>query len=136
VAGIGCVNQVEIAHLRADAQADLVQYAFGALLAIGAVACWTWYPIRNADWLRAHAGRSPRAWATAQGLVTLPLALAGYAGFWLWTAATGTPFSMPFDPEPQAFFALMLTSPCSRRGSAPCAGTRPASACRPRWPAG
>ena len=54
-----------------------------ALLAIGAVACWTWYPIRNADWLRAHPDRSPRTWATAQGLATLPLAAVGYAGFWL-----------------------------------------------------
>ena len=64
-AGIACVNQVEIAALRADPQADLARYAAGALLAIAAVACWTWYPIRNADWLRAHADRSPRAWATS-----------------------------------------------------------------------
>ena len=82
-AGIGCVNQVEIAALRADPQADVARYAVGALLTVGAVACWTWYPIRNADWLRAHADRSPRAWATAQGLATLPLAALGYALFWL-----------------------------------------------------
>jgi hypothetical protein len=34
--------------------------------------------MRNADWLRAHPDRSPRAWATAQGLATLPLALLGF----------------------------------------------------------
>jgi drug/metabolite transporter (DMT)-like permease len=77
-AGIACVNQVELAHLRADPDADLGRYALGALLAVGAVACWTWYPIRNADWLRAHADRSPRTWATAQGMATLPLAALGY----------------------------------------------------------
>src|SRR6185503_16158713 len=52
-AGIGCVNRSELAALRGDPQADLTRYATGALLAVGAVACWTWYPLRNADWLRA-----------------------------------------------------------------------------------
>jgi drug/metabolite transporter (DMT)-like permease len=107
-AGIGCVNQVELAALRADPQADLARYAAGALLAIGAVACWTWYPIRNADWLRAHAERSPRTWATAQGLATLPLAALGLALFWAWSAASGNPFAMPWGPTPARFVALML----------------------------
>ena len=48
-AGIGCVNQAELDHLRSDPNADLARYALGGLLAVGAVACWTWYPIRNAD---------------------------------------------------------------------------------------
>jgi drug/metabolite transporter (DMT)-like permease len=107
-AGIACVNQVEIAHLRADPQADLGRYAIGALLAVGAVVCWTWYPIRNAAWLRAHPDRPPRGWATAQGLATLPIAAAGYAGLWLWSAASADPFPMPFGPRPQDFVLLML----------------------------
>ncbi len=106
VAGIGCVNQAEIAALRADA--DLVRYATGGLLAIGAVACWTWYPIRNADWLRAHAERSPRAWATAQGLATLPLAAAGFTLFWAWSAVGGNQFTMPLGPTPGLFLGLMF----------------------------
>jgi len=107
-AGIGCVNQVEFEHLRADAQADLARYALGAVLAVAAVACWTWYPIRNADWLRAHPDRSPRTWATAQGLATLPMALAGYLGFWLWNEVSGAGFAMPFGPTPGLFVVLML----------------------------
>jgi drug/metabolite transporter (DMT)-like permease len=107
-AGIACVNQVEIAALRADPQADVGRYAVGALLAIAAVACWTWYPIRNADWLRAHADRSPRAWATAQGLATLPLAALGFALFWAWNAASGSAFAMPFGPTPLLFIGLMF----------------------------
>ena len=107
-AGIACVNQVELARMRADPAADAGRYAVGALLALGAVACWTWYPMRNADWLRAHPGRSPRSWATAQGLATLPLALAGYLGFWAWQAAGGSPFAMPFGPAPAAFVGLMF----------------------------
>ena len=112
-AGIALVNQVEIERLRSDPQADLGAYALGALLALGAVACWTWYPLRNADWLRAHAGgggRHPGTWATAQGLATLPLAGAGFLGFWIWNAASGQAFDMPFGPAPERFVGLMLAT--------------------------
>jgi drug/metabolite transporter (DMT)-like permease len=107
-AGIALVNHVELAALRADTQADLGRYTMGALLAVGALACWTWYPIRNADWLRAHPDRNPRSWATAQGIATLPLALAGTLGFWAWNGATGQAFEMPFGPTPGLFIGLML----------------------------
>jgi len=115
-AGIALVNHVELAQLRADPHADLARYALGGLLAAGAVACWTWYPIRNAEWLRAHPERSPRGWATAQGLMTLPLALIGYAGTWLWNlwidkgavAPGGAGFAMPFGPRAADFIVLMF----------------------------
>ena len=107
-AGIGLVNQVEMQHLRADPDADVTRYALGAVLAVGAVVCWTWYPLRNSEWLRAHPDRSPRGWATAQGLATLPLALAGYALTWAWFAVADTPFEMPFGPRPLYFVGLML----------------------------
>jgi drug/metabolite transporter (DMT)-like permease len=106
--GLALVNQAELAALRADPAADFGRYALGAVLAVGAVACWTWYPIRNADWLRAHAGRSPRTWATAQGVATLPLAAIGFAGFWAWNALAGAAFAMPLGPTPALFVGLML----------------------------
>lgn len=106
-AGIACVNRVELEALRADAHADVGRYAVGALLAVVSVICWTWYPLRNADWLRAHPGRSPRTWATAQGLATLPLALAGYAVLWIALSATGSAYPMPLGPRPGVFVALM-----------------------------
>ncbi|HKX44223.1 MAG TPA: DMT family transporter [Burkholderiaceae bacterium] len=113
--GIGCVNQVELEQLRRDPNADLARYALGALLATGAVACWTWYPLRNAEWLRAHPDRSPRGWATAQGLATLPLALIGYSLTWAWFALSGgsaampsQTFTMPFGPRPVEFVLLMF----------------------------
>ena len=98
-AGIALVNQVEIAHLRQDTQADLGRYALGALLAVGAVACWT--GIRCAMPLAARAFRSPPAPGTAQGIATLPLAMLGYLGWWGWTAASGDAFPMPFGPRPR-----------------------------------
>jgi drug/metabolite transporter (DMT)-like permease len=109
-AGIALVNQVELGRLRSDSQIDLGRYATGALLACGAVVCWTWYPLRNARWLREHPDRHPRGWATAQGLATLPLALAGYAAVWV-LDATGhgfDGFAMPFGPRPHDFLLLMF----------------------------
>ena len=106
--GIALVNHVELEQLRADPHADMTRYAFGALLAVGAVACWTWYPLRNAEWLRAHPDRSPRGWATAQGLMTLPLALVGYALTWIWSALSGDTFAMPFGPRATDFLLLMF----------------------------
>ncbi|MBK6851595.1 MAG: DMT family transporter [Burkholderiales bacterium] len=133
-AGIALVNQVEIGEMyaagaasaaaaAAAGQADdsgvaLGRYLVGALLAVGAVICWTWYPLRNADWLRAHPDRSPRTWATAQGIATLPLALIGYGLFWLWQSTQGMAtaagngaagaFDMPFGPRPVYFVGLMF----------------------------
>lgn len=106
--GIACVNHVEMGAIASKPLADTSRYISGAALAVVAVACWTWYPLRNATWLREHAQAKPRAWATAQGLVTLPLALIGYGATWLWTNATNDSFPMPLGPRPLEFIGLML----------------------------
>ena len=84
------------------------EYALGLGLALCALACWTWYPLHNADWLREHSHRSPRTWATAQGVATLPLALLGYLLVWGFTATQPGDYPMPFGPRPGFFVALML----------------------------
>jgi drug/metabolite transporter (DMT)-like permease len=106
--GIACVNHVEWQALVQTPQADTQRYIVGALLALGAVACWTWYPLKNADWLRGHPGRKPRVWSTAQGLATLPLSLLGYGLFWLWQSHSAATFPMPLGPRPLSFAGLML----------------------------
>jgi drug/metabolite transporter (DMT)-like permease len=108
-AGIVLVNQVELAHRAQLGEVDLSRHTWGAMLAVGAVICWTWYPLRNADWLRAHADRSPRTWATAQGVATLPLAALGFAAQWGWSAAAHDSFPMPLGPRPLFFVGLMAT---------------------------
>ncbi|MBW8848300.1 MAG: DMT family transporter [Burkholderiales bacterium] len=110
-AGLACVNRDELTVLRQSA-GDPRRYAEGAALAVLAVACWTWYPIRNADWLRAHADRSPRAWATAQGLVTLPMALIGVALLGVVHlvapgALAPADYAFPFGDKPLAYVGLM-----------------------------
>lgn len=106
--GIACVNQVELEAMHQATDLDGWRYASGALLAILALVCWTWYPLRNADWLRAHPDRNPRAWATAQGLATLPLAMTGYVVLWAGMGASGSGFDMPLGPRPMHFLGLML----------------------------
>ena len=106
--GIALVNQAEMTRLLQQPDASLGAYALGALLALGALACWTWYPLRNADWLRQHPERNPRVWATAQGLATLPMALVGFALVWGWMSLSGSTFPMPLGPDPLFFLWLML----------------------------
>ena len=107
--GIACVNQTEFAALGAG---DTARYLQGAAIALVALGAWTWYPIRNADWLRAHPERSPRAWATAQGLVTLPMSLLGLAGLYalqgLGLPGVPADFALPLGPQALPFVGLML----------------------------
>lgn len=105
-AGIALVNHAELAQLRAGS--ELARYALGGLLALGAMVCWTWYPIRNTEWLHANPQHAPRAWATAQGLATLPLAALGWAAMSAVFVASDAPWALPFGPRPEAFIALML----------------------------
>jgi drug/metabolite transporter (DMT)-like permease len=129
--GIVLVNQAELARegaiaaaevatataaiATAAADAESMRHALGALLALAALACWTWYPIRNARWLRAHTGSSPGTWATAQGLMTLPLATAGTLLLLAWYGVradahgSGTAgFAWPLGSEPARFIGMML----------------------------
>jgi len=83
------------------------RYLSGAALAWIAVAAWTWYPIRNARWLRSHPGRRPLAWATAQGLATLPLAAIGYVLFMLFAGVTDPYAWLAPGESPVRFWFLM-----------------------------
>ncbi|WP_130833375.1 DMT family transporter [[Erwinia] mediterraneensis] len=104
--GLLCVNQAE--WQAAETPPDIPGYLTGILLALCAVACWTWYPLRNARWLRAHPEVKPSTWATAQGVVTLPLALLAWllvSGQLAWQRPD---FALPFGPRPEIFIPLML----------------------------
>ena len=112
--GIALVNHAEFERLREASPDAGPRLLLGTVLALGAVACWTWYPIRNARWMRANPDVSSATWATAQGLTTLPLALAGWAGVAVGHAAWalragegGGTFEFPFGAQPWAFVGLM-----------------------------
>lgn len=102
-AGLYLVNHAELTW-QAEARTEQL---FGLALAVAAVLCWTWYPLRNARWLREHPSRSPVVWATAQGLVTLPVALIAYLGSLGHLALSAPDFPLPFGPTPLRFVLLM-----------------------------
>ena len=105
-AGLACVNTAELRMQGPNV--DWARYLSGLVLAVLAVACWTWYPLRNGIWLRSHAQHKAGSWATAQGLVTLPLALVFYllvCGQLHWQQPD---FALPFGPQPTRYLLLMM----------------------------
>lgn len=107
-AGIACVNQIELGRIASDTHFSSTDYTLGAALAVAAMLCWTWYPIRNSNWMRAHPDRNPRAWSTAQGLATLPLAAAGFILLSATNASGLSDFPLPLGPRPTAYIGLMI----------------------------
>src|SRR5450830_1003788 len=107
--GLMLVNSSELARLREAGNARTTSdYALGCLLAVGAVAGWTWYPIVNSRYLRTHTHINSITWATAQGLATLPMALAGFALYGIYGYAAGSSYDFPLGPCPAVFVLMML----------------------------
>ncbi|EMM0379455.1 DMT family transporter [Pluralibacter gergoviae] len=105
-AGVVCVNIAELRHGLPDF--SWLRHGCGIGHAALAVACWAWYALRNARWLREHPQQNPMMWATAQALVTLPVSLLGYSAACLWLAKTSADFPLPLGPRPLFFTALMI----------------------------
>jgi drug/metabolite transporter (DMT)-like permease len=115
-AGLLCVHLHEWG-LAADALSGrstdpTTEGLLGLSLAVLALVCWTWYPIRNARWLRHRAVVSASAWATAQGLATLPLAIVAALASLAWLQSGSAPqaagYNWPLGPRPWEFMAAML----------------------------
>lgn len=118
LAGLLFVNAAEMAHfteVSLYSQRSLADYVKGGLIALIAVAAWTWYPIMNGRYMKVHSHISSSTWATAQGLATLPLALIGYLGYgafaWLQrdsgAAVSGAVFAFPLGSTPLKFVLVM-----------------------------
>ncbi|QDZ29228.1 DMT family transporter [Noviherbaspirillum sp. UKPF54] len=105
-AGLMLVNASELSQL--DGRRSLADYALGCLIALGALAAWTWYPIMNARHMKRHPHIRSSTWATVQGLATFPLALLGFAGFGLYTATGHGTYAFPLGPRPSLFIGMML----------------------------
>lgn len=105
-AGLVMVNAAE--WQGGEQQRDLLRYGSGIAMAVLAMICWTWYPLRNARWLREHPDKSATMWATAQGVATLPLAVIGYALVSVQLNITDPQFPLPLGPSPERFIPLMI----------------------------
>ncbi len=106
--GLLCVNMDQLARL--DAREALRAYVTGAGLAVVANAAWTWYPIHNARWLKAHPGHTSTTWASAQGLATLPMAAIGLMASIAYFQLMGDArfVTSISGPQPTKFWLLML----------------------------
>ncbi|WP_394780908.1 DMT family transporter [Undibacterium sp.] len=110
--GLMLVNASEVAHM--DGQRSMAGYIKGGLIALVAVAAWTWYPIMNSRYMKIYTHISSSTWATVQGLATLPMAIVGFAAYGIWQHASGnygniSSYDYPLGSDPLRFIGLMLT---------------------------
>jgi drug/metabolite transporter (DMT)-like permease len=107
--GLLLVNASELEHIGQSGR-DLGAYVRGGLVAVIAVAAWTWYPIMNGRYLKQHPEIASSTWATVQGLATLPMASLGFAAYGAWQYFSGIHgYDYPVGPHPALFIGLMLT---------------------------
>lgn len=106
--GLLLVNAAELRHL--DGKRSMADYWRGGLIALLAVAAWTWYPIVNGRYMKANTQIRSGTWATAQGLATLPLALLGFVIFGVVNAlgATAPHYDFPLGGQPLKFVLGMM----------------------------
>jgi len=78
-AGIACINVDIFSHAGGADGASPAHRLAGVLCAIGALACWTWYALDNARFLKRHAHVSAVEWAMLYGLASGVIALAAGA---------------------------------------------------------
>ncbi|MCX7289823.1 DMT family transporter [Janthinobacterium sp.] len=74
--GIACINLDIFSHAGGAGGAGLAHKLAGVLCAICALACWTWYALDNARFLKRHAHFSAVEWAMLYGLASGVIALA------------------------------------------------------------
>lgn len=111
--GLFCVHHHEFTQIQQSSTApqSLRHYVLGCSLAIIATLAWTWYPIKNSRYLRDHPHINSAAWASAQGISTLPLTLIGFIGYaWFFkTTQNGAALeAFALGPRPALFITLML----------------------------
>lgn len=102
--GLLLINWEEFKALD-QSSASSRRFVVGIGFGLIALAAWTWYPLRNSQWIRSNPKVSSSTWATAQGLATLPLATLGLIGSFFWH---GDQYAWPLGPEPLKFIGIML----------------------------
>ena len=82
-------------------------YWIGFLMSFIAMALWTWFPIKNGQWLLRHPDVSPVAWTTAQGASIFPATILCYLAFnWEKLEEGGS----LLGPTPMLFIFLLLVA--------------------------
>ncbi len=74
-AGLVIANWTEFEYMQRSGQATGLEFWIGVGFGIAAVIAWTWFSIKNADWLLTHPLHSSKAWTALQGVTVLPVAV-------------------------------------------------------------
>ena len=77
-AGLFLVHADELQRI--DAHDEGVRYAVGIGFALAALACWTWYGVANANWLRSRSQVTSTGWTMAQGIALFPVVVVATIG--------------------------------------------------------
>lgn len=104
--GFVMVNATELEEFMAAGGASSSTFFLGLLCGIISTLMWTWYPIRNADWLLAHPQVSPTVWTCAQCLLLFPIAAIVY--LIVWYCDPSPVMSSPLGPTPIRYLGLMV----------------------------
>ena len=102
--GFVMVNITELQEFLSQEGSSSGTFFFGLLCGVISTLMWTWYPIRNADWLLDHPKVNPTIWTCAQCVVLLPISAVLYIIVWFLDP------SMPqlLGPTPIKYLLLML----------------------------
>ncbi len=79
-------------------------FIIGCIFAVSSTAMWTWYPIRNADWLLEHPKISPVFFTVMQSLLLLPFGFILFLCNWAFLG-TDTPV---LGKEPIDFICVLI----------------------------
>ena len=102
--GFVMVNITELQEFLSQEGASSGTFFFGLFCGLISTLMWTWYPIRNADWLLDHPKVNPTIWTCAQCVVLFPISAILYLIVWCFDPA------MPdlLGPTPVKYVLLML----------------------------
>ena len=85
---------------------SILNFIIGVVFASASTAMWTWYPIRNADWLIEHPNISPVFFTSMQCSLLLPFGLGLYFAVWYFKAD----MTNLLGPKPADFVTWMLVA--------------------------
>ena len=91
---IACINIDAFRHAQASG-AGLASTVLGLACAAGALACWTWYALDNARYLKRNPQFSSGQWSSLYGLASGLVALPIGALAMVWAQAGGTHLPTP-----------------------------------------
>lgn len=111
VIGFIAINATELEVFLRQGEASSGSFFFGLVCGLISTAMWTWYPIRNADWLLAHPQVSPVVWTCAQSVVLLPVSTLLYLAVWYFDDSM--PSLLGVTPWRFVFFMLLAGVCCA-----------------------